>query len=89
MDFPADFALEEVDETREGVHIVYTANPPRTEEIAQLHIGDLSTRGYTTDDNPSRILEGVEFTGGEWRSIYIKVTEEASRGTVVTIDIRY
>ena len=89
MDFPADFTLVEVNDGRDAAHIVYTVNPPRTAEIAQMHISDLNTRGYTTDDNASRILEGVEFKGGECKSIYVRVTEEASRGTVVTIDLTY
>lgn len=89
MDFPAEYTIIELTDTRENAHVVYTVNPPRTQEIAQLHITDLQTRGYTSDDNPSRILEGVEFTGGEWRRIYVKVTEESGKGTIVTIDVDY
>ncbi|MCD6118911.1 hypothetical protein J7K50_03630 [bacterium] len=89
MDFPASFTLEEVVEARTGVHIMYTVNPPKTQEIAQMHIADLETRGYTSGDNPSRILEGVDFSGGEFLRIHIKVTEDYERGTVVTIDIEY
>lgn len=88
MDFPASFTVVELEETRTTVYIVYTVYPARTQEIAQMIIADLGTRGYRTDDNPSRILEGVSFTGGELREIFVKVTEEYDRGTVVTLDVK-
>jgi hypothetical protein len=89
MDFPAEYTIIELTESQQSAHVVYTVNPPKTQEIAQLHLTDLQTRGYTSGDNPSRILEGIEFTGGEWRKIYVKVSEEADKGTVVTIDVDY
>jgi hypothetical protein len=88
LDFPAEYTITELDETRTTVYLVYVVNPPRTEEIAQMIIADLETRGYGSGDNPSRILEGVTFTGGELREVYVKVTEEYGKGTIVTLDIK-
>ncbi len=89
MDFPAEYSIVELIDERDRARVVYVVKPPRTQEIAQLHLTDLQTRGYNCGDNPSRILEGVEFTGGEWRRIYIKVTEEYDKGTIVTIDVDF
>ncbi len=88
FDFPAEFTIIELDETRTTVRLVYVVNPPRTQEIAQMIIADLETRGYQSGDNPSRILEGVTFTGGEFREVYVKVTEEYDKGTIVTLDVK-
>jgi len=87
--FPAEYKITEASETRDGAHVVFTVNPPLTAEIAQFYIGDLETKGYHSDDNASRILEGVTFAGGKFQSVYIKVTETYKDGTSVTIDVEY
>ncbi|MEP0814665.1 MAG: hypothetical protein HRF49_08385 [bacterium] len=89
LDFPAEYVLKEVVDSRTSGKVVYAVNPPRTEEIIRFHIGDLESKGYHSDDNPSRILEGVTFTGGAYRSVYIRVTEDYKEGTVVTIEVEY
>lgn len=89
LEFPASYTLKEVTDTPQSAHIVFTVKPPRTEEIAQFYISDLETKGYHSDDNASRILEGVTYTGGGFQSITIQVTETYEEGTVVTIDVVY
>ena len=58
-----------------------------TTDTATWMITWLAQRGYQSDDNPSRILEGVEYANAEapYRTLWVQVTLNTADQCVVTI----
>lgn len=58
------------------------------EQTAEWLLAKMSERGYALEDNPSRILEGVEFqnTRAKFPVIKIKVTQNMAEQTLITYD---
>ncbi|MCH7471692.1 hypothetical protein IIA79_01880 [bacterium] len=64
---------------------VKARSPWDADATAKWMIAKLAEAGYESGDNPSRILEGVEYTNpqGEYEALYIKVSlERGGRCTV-------
>jgi hypothetical protein len=59
-----------------------------TQRTIEWLLGAMDARGYTLDDNPSRILEGVAFQNpqAEYPVIKIKVEENLAEQTLITMD---
>lgn len=60
------------------------------EETCMWMLGRMQQDGYHTDDNPSRILEGLEFFAADkaYSSIVIKVTMNTADQCLITIVAR-
>lgn len=56
-------------------------------DVAQWMVAELMRRGYMSHDNPSRILEGVEYEHDDayYRRLYVHVTMNSAGQCVVTL----
>gem|GEM_PF-2744059 len=60
------------------------------EQTTLWMLGELDRLGYTTDDNPSRILEGVEYAGGGdgFAILRVQVTSNSAGQCIVHLEGR-
>ena len=57
-----------------------------TQQTIEWLLSEMTARGYSLTDNPSRILEGVDFENAQakYRTINIKVEENSAQQTLIT-----
>ena len=71
-----------------GTHHCQVLSSEELEKTIQWLLSEMQSRGYTLDDNPSRVLEGAEFhrDGAEYRSINVKVEQNLAKQVLITYD---
>lgn len=59
------------------------------ENTVQWVLAGMQSKGYTLDDNPSRVLEGVEFQNesAKYRTILVKVEQNSAAQVLITYEL--